>query len=79
MPSLSIGDISVDEDESVAVVTVSVTPTSSNEITVAYTTIDDTAQAGSDYAAAAGTLVLPTHGSVGHVHDLDRRRRSGRA
>ena len=57
-PGLSVADITVAEDASAATVTVSVAPPAADPVTVTYRTIDGTAQAGTDYTSATGTLSL---------------------
>ena len=61
-PELSIGDVSVNEGASGvanAVFTVALTPVSAQAVTVQFATADATANAGSDYDAATGTLTFP--------------------
>ena len=61
-PELSIGDVSVNEGTSGvanAVFTVALTPVSAQAVTVQFATADATANAGSDYNAATGTLTFP--------------------
>ena len=43
----------------VATFTVTLSPTSTQAVTVAYATANGTATAGSDYLAASGTLIFP--------------------
>ena len=57
-PVLSIGDVTVAEDGGAAVFTVSLDVASGETVTVGYATADDTAVAGADYTAAAGTLTF---------------------
>jgi hypothetical protein len=60
-PSLSINDVSVTEPASgttAAVFTVTLTPPSSQTVTVLYATADGTARAGSNYTATSGTLTF---------------------
>jgi hypothetical protein len=60
-PSITISDVSVAEGNAgttAAVFTVSLSPASAQPVTVAYTTADDTASAGSDYQAASGTVTF---------------------
>ncbi len=59
---MQIGDATVTEGNSgttTAVFTVTLTPTSTQPVTVTYATADGTAKAGSDYTAASGSLVFP--------------------
>ncbi len=58
VPLLRIGDITVGEGGGVAVFTVSLSAPSAHVVTASYRTVDGTAEAGSDYAEAAGTLVF---------------------
>jgi len=79
-PTVSIGDVSVSEGNigtRVATFVVTVSPMSSSPVTVAYSTGDGTAVAGSDYDAAAGTLTIPsgrTTWAVGITVRSDRKR-----
>jgi hypothetical protein len=57
VPSLSIDDVVVDEADGTAGFTVTLTPASSQTVTVNYATADVTATAGSDYTAVASTLL----------------------
>jgi len=57
-PAVSVGDVVVDESAGTASFFVSLSRPSTVNVSVAYTTADDTALAGSDYRAAAGTLVF---------------------
>ena len=59
---LSINDVSVTEGNAgttTANFTVTLTPTSSQTVTVQYATADGSATAGSDYVATSGTLTFP--------------------
>lgn len=59
--NLTVNDIKISEGiagSKAAMVTVSLTGSSSNKITVNYATIDGSAAAGSDYAATSGTLTF---------------------
>jgi len=66
-PSISINDVSANEGNSGGTAftfTVSLSQPSGIPVTVDYATADDTAQAGSDYTAASGTLTFnPTETS----------------
>jgi len=66
-PSLSVNDISADEDASSGTFTVSLSAASGKDITVDYTTSDGTATAGSDYTATSGTLTISAGDSSGTV------------
>lgn len=61
LPSLAIGDLSIQEGnsgETLAVFTVSLSAASSESVSVGYSTLDGTAKSDSDYRAVAGTLVF---------------------
>jgi hypothetical protein len=55
-PGISVGDVVVDESAQTAHFFVTLNRPSVGTVSVGWTTADDTAQAGSDYAAASGTL-----------------------
>ena len=57
LPSVSVSGASAGEGEAVAF-TVSLSPASSQQVTVGYATSDGTAAAGSDYTAQSGTLTF---------------------
>ncbi len=57
-PALSIGDVTVAEDAGKATFTVTLDVVSGEAVTVDYATSDDTAEAGSDYTAASGTVSI---------------------
>ena len=57
-PTLSIGDVSVEEDDGPATVTVRLNPASNQTVTVNFATSDGTATAGSDYSRSPGTLTF---------------------
>ena len=57
LPSVSVSGASASEGEAVAF-TVSLSPASSQQVTVDYATSDGTAAAGSDYTAQSGTLTF---------------------
>jgi hypothetical protein len=62
LPSLSINDVPVVEGNTgtvAATFTVALSVASTQAITVAYATANNTATAGSDYAAASGTVTIP--------------------
>jgi len=59
VPQISISDISVDENEGIANVSVSLEGMSSNDISVDVTTAGGTATAGKDYTAANDHLTWP--------------------
>ncbi len=66
-PTLSISDVAVTEGQSgtvVATFTVGLSAVSGQSVQVAYATANDTAVAGSDYAAASGTLTIPAGSST---------------
>jgi chitinase len=61
LPTLSIGDVTVTEgnaDTSQAALTVSLSAASTQNVTVAYSTAGDTAQAGSDFMVTSGVLTF---------------------
>jgi hypothetical protein len=61
LPTLTISSVSVSEGDSgttAAAFTVTLTPASTETVTVRYATGDDTARAGRDYVAATGTLTF---------------------
>ncbi|MEC4852562.1 MAG: DUF4347 domain-containing protein, partial [Jaaginema sp. PMC 1079.18] len=70
-PSLSINDISVTEGDNGtlnAVFSVRLSHTPQSNVTVDYTTADNTATAGSDYTAKSGTLTFtPTGGLIQNI------------
>jgi hypothetical protein len=69
-PKLSIADVGTAEGNTGATAmtfTVSMTPVSVTDVTVDYTTSDGTATAGSDYAAATGTLTIPAGQTTGSI------------
>ncbi len=55
-PAISVGDAVVDENAQTANFFVTLSRPSTSTVTVTYATANDTAQAGSDYTARAGTL-----------------------
>lgn len=57
-PQLSVGDAVVNEADGTAYVTVTLNKTSTDTITVRYSTENGSATAGTDYAAASGTLTF---------------------
>lgn len=58
IPTLSIDNVEISEDNTNAVLTVTRTGQTTEVITVDYTTVDDDAKAGDDYTSASGTLVF---------------------
>ena len=56
-PSLSVADVSATEGSAV-VFTVSLSPSSTDQVTVAYATSGGTATSGTDFTAASGTLTF---------------------
>ncbi len=72
LPTLSIADASVAEGDSgttTAAMTVSMSTTSNQTVTVAYSTANGTATAGQDYASASGTLTFAP-GQTSRVIDI---------
>ncbi|MFT3920935.1 MAG: Calx-beta domain-containing protein [Myxococcales bacterium] len=57
-PAIVVSDVTVLESSSAVVFTVTLTNASETEVTVAYTTVDGSAVAGSDYTATSGTLTF---------------------
>ena len=57
-PTLSISDVTVAEDAGAATLGVSLSGPTAQTVTVAYSTADATATAGSDYTADAGTVTF---------------------
>jgi hypothetical protein len=61
LPSLSISDLRINEDdvETTAELTVTLSAVSGREVKADFATSDGTATAGSDYVATAGTVTIP--------------------
>ena len=57
-PLLRIGDITVGESGGAAIFTISLSAPSAHVVTALYRTVNGTAEAGTDYVEAAGTLVF---------------------
>ena len=57
--TITVNDVTMNEDAGVADFTVTLSNPSSFPVTVNYSTADGTATAGSDYTAASGTLTFP--------------------
>ena len=57
-PSLTIGDVTIDESDGPASVQVTLSRTSDSTVTVKYQTADGTATAGQDYTSVTGTLTF---------------------
>ncbi|MGJ3230774.1 MAG: Calx-beta domain-containing protein [Oceanicaulis sp.] len=68
-PGLSIADVTVGEGDGPATFTVTLDAPSAQTITVDYATSNDTAEAGSDYNAASGTLTF-TPGATSRTFDV---------
>jgi len=69
-PSMTIADVTVAEGNAgttTATFTVTLSAASTQTVTVDYATADDTANAGSDYQAATGTLVLSPGATTGTI------------
>lgn len=62
--NISISDATVNEGDGTALITVSLSSAPSEDITVNYATQDSTAQAGSDYTTASGTIIFPASSSA---------------
>ena len=58
--SISVDDVTVDEDAGVLTFTISASSVPSTAIDVNFSTSDLSALAGPDYTAIAGTAVIPT-------------------
>jgi Tol biopolymer transport system component len=58
LPTLSIGDVTVNEGNGTATLTVSLSAASTQTVTVNYATADNTATSGSDYQSNSGTLTF---------------------
>jgi hypothetical protein len=70
VPSVSIQDVVVTEGDSGsrnAQLTVVLSASSGVDVSVNYATADDTAEAGSDYQAVSGTLVIEAGDPTGHI------------
>ena len=65
--SVTIGDITVNENVGNAVFTVTLSAAAGAPITVDYATQDDTAAAGSDYTATSGTLTIAAGSATGTI------------
>lgn len=61
LPSLSIADVSVNEDAGNAPLTVSMSQTAPFDISFQVSTLNGTAQSGLDYTAVAGTVTIPAN------------------
>lgn len=57
-PSISIDDITVNENDGTATFTVNLSEVSAADVTVDFATADGTAIAGSDYTSTSGTLIF---------------------
>ncbi|MET0067075.1 MAG: Calx-beta domain-containing protein [Candidatus Thiodiazotropha sp.] len=70
LPSLSVGDASVSEGDSGTAVlsfVVSLSEAADGDVSVDFSTLDGTANAGSDYTAAHGTLLIPATETSGEI------------
>lgn len=67
LPTLSVEDAAADEAAGALVFTVRLSGPADEPVTVAYATADGTARAGSDYAAASGTLTFAPGTTVATV------------
>ncbi len=70
LPALSINDVSLNEGNSGTTTftfTVSLSAPSALPVTVNYATADGTAQAGTDYTAASGSLTIPANQTTGTI------------
>ena len=57
-PTLNVLDTAVNEDDGSVGFLVTLSPAASGTVTVDYTTVDDTAVAGTDYTATSGTVTF---------------------
>ena len=67
VPTLDIGDVTVAEADGSAVFTVTLSETSTDEVTVAYATSDGTARAGQDYTGKSDTLTIAAGSTSGTI------------
>ncbi len=67
LPQLSIGDVTVSEDEGRAKLAVSLSGGSAVRVGIAFATQDITAKAGADYTRTLGTLVFAPGETVRHI------------
>jgi len=61
-PTLSLSDVSIDEGDSDTTglsFTINLNPVADVDVTVDYTTTDETATAGTDYTTLSGTIIIP--------------------
>lgn len=68
--SLSIGDAIIWENGINLTFPVQLSPASSQNVQVAYTTVDDSATAGLDYNARSGVLTIPAGSTSANIHVL---------
>ena len=76
-PTVSIGDVAVFEGNtgtSNAGFLLTISPMTTSAVTVAYSTANGTASAGSDYTAASGTVTIPAGRTIYVTVGSDRRR-----
>lgn len=64
IPSINIDNVTVDEDAGTATFTVSLSQSSTSDVTFNYATADGTAIAGGDYTSTSGTNGIITAGSI---------------
>ena len=60
--SVSVADVTVDEDAAEATITFTRTGASTEAVTISYSTADGTATAGADYSAISSTIEIPAGG-----------------
>jgi hypothetical protein len=82
LPTLSISDAAAEELSETMTMsfTVTLSPPSGREVSVDFTTVDDTAVAGADYTATQGTLTIPagtTEVTLDVAITLDEERTEG--
>ena len=57
-PKVSINDVVVNEDDGTAVLTISISPTSTNPVTVTYNTVEGTATANPDFTSTTDSTTI---------------------
>jgi len=70
-PTLSLSDVSIEEGDSDTTelsFTINLNPVADADVTVDYTTTDETATAGTDYTALSGTITIPAGNSSATVN-----------
>ena len=67
LPSLAVADVSAAEDAGSVTFEVALGAASGLDVSVDYATVDATAEAGVDYEATSGTLIIPAGETVGTI------------